>query len=1022
MSNSSEPSICEVGGKGLLMPFGGDDEQNLSNATRTVIYAVCLCWCFLGVSIIADIFMAGIEAITSKRKQHVLETGQMVTVRVWNTTVANLTLMALGSSAPEILLNVIEILSNDFFAGDLGPSTIVGSAAFNLLMIMAICVAVIPAGEARTIRQVEPFLVTAFFSVFAYIWLIFIIAIHTQDKVDVWEGVLTFLFFPILVVIAFLADTGKFNRSKQNRLKEEEENVQAKMNEAGMQISADDAKLLVQAKEEKENDLKSRAARRAEQVGTKVITPKELSVGFLSKKYCFHEDTSQLMLEVEKIGELAMEMRVGVEFRTRDGNMLCSVGHYKSVTDCLEIPAGQRYAQAVITRENAPKLESFLHDLAPARDENKELLGPGEEGSVDAFFNLELTSAFKLPTKMAYENFIDKNTDPEKSGDSSALEQEMAGAHPRVNIVPEFRKAQVAITSIKDVGRLRFDAAQFCVPGPPEDTETVVTVKRFNGSEGELRCLYRCEADSAKPGYDYDHTEGELVFGPGVTSQEIRIKIHKKNAWESSDRFFVLLSNAEGSAPALEDESHAITGVVISCEKAKGVANQMLRFVDKQINLDAFQEGNSAWRDQWIAALRPNSGDEDDLQTASAIDWTIHIIALPWKVLFACVPPMMYCGGWGCFIVALIFIGGVTALIGDLAGLLGCVMGLNSGITAITIVAVGTSLPDAFASKTAAIDDPSADNAIGNVTGSNSVNVFLGIGLPWMVAAIYWEVNDPTSKWREKYPNQISPYPGGGFIVEAGDLAFSVITFTLAALSALALIWYRRKALQAELGGPEGAKTNTCIFLVLLWFFYIGLAIWKIESGDQSTGIQILALAIGVCCVGVGMVVLNGVIYVFNAVRNKNNEDIKKILVQHNTLQMSGAQGAAFGSLDLQDCSGPEVVSKLKDHIAGLTALTRALESGMITGLGNTAISRLCVPKEKLDTPSEALSVSSCQEAEQSQLLGNEMDSVALGTKSEKPRTRSNKSSASYHDGAKPKKKLAKKATNTASQQNPTME
>ena len=37
-------------------------------------------------------------------------TGEFVQtkVNVWNPTVANLTLMALGSSAPEILLNVIE--------------------------------------------------------------------------------------------------------------------------------------------------------------------------------------------------------------------------------------------------------------------------------------------------------------------------------------------------------------------------------------------------------------------------------------------------------------------------------------------------------------------------------------------------------------------------------------------------------------------------------------------------------------------------------------------------------------------------------------------------------------------------------------------------------------------------------------------------------------------------------------------------------------------------------------------------
>ena len=55
-------------------------------------------------------------------------------------------------------------------------------------------------------------------------------------------------------------------------------------------------------------------------------------------------------------------------------------------------------------------------------------------------------------------------------------------------------------------------------------------------------------------------------------------------------------------------------------------------------------------------------------------------------------------------------------------------------------MALGTSLPDTFASKIAAVSEKSADNAIGNVTGSNSVNVFLGLGIPWMVASIYHAV------------------------------------------------------------------------------------------------------------------------------------------------------------------------------------------------------------------------------------------------------------------------------------------
>jgi len=106
--------------------------------------------------------------------------------------------------------------------------------------------------------------------------------------------------------------------------------------------------------------------------------------------------------------------------------------------------------------------------------------------------------------------------------------------------------------------------------------------------------------------------------------------------------------------------------------------------------------------------------------------------------LFATIPPPNYWGGYGCFVVSLIYIGLVTALVGDMAILLGCEIGLRESVTAITIVALGTSLPDTFASMTAARTSEFADSAIGNITGSNSVNVFLGLGVPWAIATTYW--------------------------------------------------------------------------------------------------------------------------------------------------------------------------------------------------------------------------------------------------------------------------------------------
>jgi solute carrier family 8 (sodium/calcium exchanger) len=84
----------------------------------------------------------------AKRKCPVTGQALQVRVPVWNWVVANVSLMAVGSSAPEILLAVVEsVLRLGKTAGELGPSTIVGSAAYNLLMISAVCTMALPAGE-----------------------------------------------------------------------------------------------------------------------------------------------------------------------------------------------------------------------------------------------------------------------------------------------------------------------------------------------------------------------------------------------------------------------------------------------------------------------------------------------------------------------------------------------------------------------------------------------------------------------------------------------------------------------------------------------------------------------------------------------------------------------------------------------------------------------------------------------------------------------------------------------------------
>merc|ERR1712020_368207 len=169
--------------------------------------------------------------------------------------------------------------------------------------------------------------------------------------------------------------------------------------------------------------------------------------------------------------------------------------------------------------------------------------------------------------------------------------------------------------------------------------------------------------------------------------------------------------------------------------------------------------------------------------------------------------------GYPCFVISIAMIGVCTAVIGDVAGHLGCFIFLKDSVNAIAFVALGTSVPDTFASKVAAIQDDTADASVGNVTGPNAVNVFLGIGIAWSMAAIYWAAQ------------------GKDFEVSPGSLGFSVTIFCTEAVIAILILLIRRNpAVGGELGGPKNVKTVTSSIFVFLWIFYVLMA--SLEAYD----------------------------------------------------------------------------------------------------------------------------------------------------------------------------------------------
>lgn len=196
------------------------------------LYIIFIIYIFVGVAIISDIFMDSITVITAAKRVIAVRdadgNSQNREVVVWNATVANLTLMALGSSAPEIMLNVIEtVMTLGSKPGELGASTIVGSAAFNLLVISAVSImSVDEASEERTEEEIEEdgtgpgvkkiakmgvFTVTTIFSILAYVWMYIALM---DEIVEPYEAWVTLALFPILILVALIADKMAAGKTK----------------------------------------------------------------------------------------------------------------------------------------------------------------------------------------------------------------------------------------------------------------------------------------------------------------------------------------------------------------------------------------------------------------------------------------------------------------------------------------------------------------------------------------------------------------------------------------------------------------------------------------------------------------------------------------------------------------------------------------------------------------------------------------------------------------------------------------
>lgn len=816
----------------------------------------------MGVALIAEKFMEAIEKVTAKRvRKFNAKTNRFVTVQVWNETVANLTLMALGSSAPEILLSIIELtVINDFYSGKLGPSTIVGSAAFNLFLISAICVYVIPESESRRIKEFPVYVVTAFFSIFAYAWLLIILKLHTPDVVEVWEGVFTFLFFPILVFVAYMADQGAFSPVRQTECNFFDHIVSSHMSKEELaaldqQVRATHSRGESMTSEQVRKIIEINYTQKPSRAAYRVAATRQLTAG----------------RRVKLAGDALIRMSGGTGLVKRMSDAKNNMINMAGLSKVAPIDGDTQEAATVGCDKSGASVPAVVIEFQCSRKAVLENAGhvslpvirTGDDSVVASVcYQTRDGTAMKEVDYIAVSGelvFMPGETEKViKVGivDDNAYEEdenffvdlfEPSCCSDLCQVAQLGSRSTMTVIIIDDdhPGVLQFPQDQLTVYQEITDRTIDVVVERRGGASGVISCKYCTMDGSAVAGRDFEKAHGEIWFEHGVLTKSFPIVVKGRGRYDRSEMFRIHLQDAKGGAkfePETDGgpDSCILTVIIDVHEDTKHSIDRMMNSLLS--NWNKAKVGHSNWRDQFFDAVFVNGGladDNDDEEVVvadpSCMDYVTHVILLPWKLFFAIVPPTDYCGGWLCFWSSLMMIGIVTLVVGELAALLGCVVGVNDEVTAITIVALGTSLPDTFASKEAALKDLNADASICNVTGSNSVNVFLGLGLPWMIGAIYWTVMGAPegSEWRRRYWDEFGgEYPRGAFIVKADGLVFSVSVFSGCASVALALFQIRRSFCDGELGGPRKAKIVSSVFLATLWVVYIACSVVYIERDN----------------------------------------------------------------------------------------------------------------------------------------------------------------------------------------------
>jgi len=176
----------------------------------------------------------------------------------------------------------------------------------------------------------------------------------------------------------------------------------------------------------------------------------------------------------------------------------------------------------------------------------------------------------------------------------------------------------------------------------------------------------------------------------------------------------------------------------------------------------------NAWRDaltQQIATIQldKSRGKIDESTHIDEEDFEDHpnLLAFPVgkfsRFIFIVIYPIIFCWHYTIpdprrpkwtkwylltLLSVVVWLAGMSYVLVKFSDKMGCILDIKSDLIGLTLGSIGTSLPNLFASMLVA-KQGLGNMAISNAFGSNVFNIFMALGIPWLIATLILDLGEP---------------------------------------------------------------------------------------------------------------------------------------------------------------------------------------------------------------------------------------------------------------------------------------